>query len=183
MHPTSFQWSDTRSYIRRSPWHHAYNTEPLPTRQRTTCPWHHDVSFYVVIPVDGTGPIPKELGQLTYLEELDLQWNELDGERETRETPIGSTSHFPEGAIFLIVHRMLKHDRILLKRKIISWTCSSFHDLAITPSLKGSSAYGACSRSVQAVLNNYLALKDCLCKCRIFRWSRTPSPVVNKFCT
>lgn len=64
----------------------------------------HGVSFCVVIRVDGTGPIPKELGQLTYLEELDLQWNELDGKKETRETPIESTSHSPAETIVHIFH-------------------------------------------------------------------------------
>lgn len=115
--------------------------------------WHD-----VVIGIDGIGPIPKELGQLTYLHELDLQWNELDGEKKTRETPIGLTSHFPSETIVRFLHRMLEHKQVHCFTTEICSKC------------------GVCSWSVQVsspkallVLMSHVSVK--------------PSPVVNKYCT
>ena len=45
--------------------------------------WTFNVSFNDVALVDCTGPIPKELGQLSFVEELNLSRNKLEGEIET----------------------------------------------------------------------------------------------------
>lgn len=41
-----------------------------------------NVPAEIIVPFNCTGPIPKELGQLVYLKELDLHWNKLHGERK-----------------------------------------------------------------------------------------------------